>query len=144
MFWFIVFGLGFFWAYKARQANTFIKENPNHPMAFKMFAVSGLFYAMATITIGLFPMMLKGYTDNLIPSLVVLVPAILIGLAAWAEYKGDMQLANNWVQRSFYAVVIGVVIMSFAVPTEDYNFPEQTQEQQGNELDPDAYVAPPQ
>lgn len=129
MFWFILFGVGFFFAYKAKQAGNFVKEHPSSPLADKFVLYTGLYYLLATLTLIIFPLEIKDYTDNIIPSLVVFIPGALIGIAAYVEYHGDVRLANTWVQGAFYSAVIGIIIMSFLVPAEDFRIPEQKTQQ---------------
>jgi len=142
MFWFILFGVGFFFAYKARQTTNFVKEDPTGPLAGKFILSIGLYYLSATLTLSLFPLMMKDYTDNIIPSLVVFIPAALIGIAAYVEYHGDVVLANTWVQRAFYSIAAGIMIMSFLVPAEDYKMPHQPAQQESQEYQYDGKTIP--
>lgn len=141
MTWFIIFGLAFFFAFRARNAAKFVEQNPTHPQAKNAFMLIGLFYLQAAILIGMFPYTMKEFTDNIIVHLAVWIPTGLVALATWAEYKRDHATANSWMRYAFYAVVAGVMLSSFLVPKEDYNFPqaEQQFEQGVEEANPNSF-----
>lgn len=128
MIWFFIFGLAYYSAFRGQQTQKLLNGSPDHPLAFKLEALVGLYYFAATLLLMLFPFMLRNFTDNFIPDAVSALGLGLLILALIAEIKGNIQLANKYVRNGFYAMIISIVVMSFAVPEEEYNFPESLQE----------------
>ena len=138
MFWFVLFGLSYLSAWKAMQAQKFIKANPSHPMAYKATCSVGLYYLQAIVVMGIFPWTMAQYTDHLLVHIAVWVPALLVGAAAWREYYFEIEKANDTMRIAFYSMAICIVIMSVMVPEGAYDFPAPV------EVEADTRGYPPQ
>lgn len=150
MIWFLIFGLSFWMAWRARQGEALLIQQPDHPNAQKILGAIGISWMQAIILMAMFPITVKGFTDNIIPVLVLVVAGGLVAIAVYYEWYQQITVANAWMKRAFFALAAGIVIMSFTVPAEDYNIPEQAAEQEmqydGKDAQPlpNSYVSPAQ
>lgn len=124
MIWMIMMCYAFYLAYKAKTAEMFINNNPEHQSVRDAKIMLGWHYFAAMVIMGAYPFSLTYYTDNLITHLVIIIPVALIGIATWFEWKGDIDVSNQWIKRAFFALCVGVILNAFLVPVDAYNFPD--------------------
>ena len=111
-------------------AEEFLKKNPDDPAALKIIRATGMFYLYAAIAIGSLPFFLKDFTDNIVPSLVLFIATGIFANAVTAEWRGELEVANMWVKRTFFALLAGFIMMSFMVSSDSYVFPQEDQTEQ--------------